>query len=84
MFVRQSHADRDWAALGRDVAVFEDTALVAALAQAGYAIARRDQPCVITSARRDCRAPHGFGDYLRRIEAGVQAGLPAALEQAGC
>lgn len=56
----------------------EDHALVEGLARAGYAIARRDQPCVTTSARRDCRARHGFGDYLRRIELDIQGGMGAA------
>ena len=62
------------------LAAHEDHALVDALARAGYAIARRDQPCVATSARRDCRARHGFGDYLRMIERGIQGGLEPAPE----
>ncbi len=46
----------------------EDVALVNALVAARARIARRPQPLVITSARRDPRARDGFGDYLRRLK----------------
>ncbi|WP_202843364.1 glycosyltransferase [Luteimonas saliphila] len=49
-------------------AAHEDRALVDALARAGFAIARRGSPAVWTSARRDARARHGFGDYLLGME----------------
>ncbi|HEY1706183.1 MAG TPA: glycosyltransferase [Trebonia sp.] len=42
----------------------EDRALVALLTAAGARILRTDGVTVATSARRQCRAPHGFGDYL--------------------
>ena len=59
----------------------EDVALVKALVTAGARIARLPQPMVITSARRDPRARHGFGDYLRRLESVADRGdelVPAA------
>lgn len=46
----------------------EDVALVQALVIAEARIARLAQPTVITSARRDPRAEHGFGDYLRQLD----------------
>ncbi|MGI5255773.1 hypothetical protein [Streptomyces angustmyceticus] len=45
----------------------EDRALVAALEQRDYRILRTDACPVLTSARQDSRAPHGFGAFLRRI-----------------
>lgn len=45
----------------------EDVALVQALVAAQARIARLPQPMVITSARRNTRAEHGFGDYLRQL-----------------
>ena len=42
----------------------EDVALVAALEREGARIAWSAAPRVVTSARRDARARHGFGDYL--------------------
>jgi cellulose synthase/poly-beta-1,6-N-acetylglucosamine synthase-like glycosyltransferase len=47
----------------------EDRALVAALAAAGSRILRTRALTVVTSARRDARAPHGFGDYLAGLDA---------------
>lgn len=47
----------------------EDRALLDALERSGHTIARRAHPAVITSARRDARARHGFGDYLLALEA---------------
>jgi len=59
----------------------EDRGLLDALERAGYAIARRANPAVTTSARRDARARQGFGDYLLAIETAVARaaeGLPGA------
>ncbi|MGY1519616.1 glycosyltransferase [Luteimonas sp. A482] len=47
----------------------EDRALLDALERSGHTVARRANPAVITSARRDPRARHGFGDYLLALEA---------------
>jgi glycosyltransferase involved in cell wall biosynthesis len=47
----------------------EDHALVAALTAAGSRVLRTRTLPVLTSARRDSRAPGGFGDYLARLEA---------------
>lgn len=53
------------------LAAHEDHGLLHALERHGYAIARHAHPAVATSARRDARARHGFGDYLLGIEAAV-------------
>lgn len=53
------------------LAAHEDHGLLHALERHGYAIARHAHPAVTTSARRDARARHGFGDYLLAIEAAV-------------
>jgi glycosyltransferase involved in cell wall biosynthesis len=47
----------------------EDHALVAALAAAGSRVLRTRALPVITSARRESRAPHGFSRYLAQLEA---------------
>jgi glycosyltransferase involved in cell wall biosynthesis len=47
----------------------EDHALVAALAATGSRILRTRALTVVTSARRDARAPPGFGDYLAGLDA---------------
>ena len=47
----------------------EDHALVAALTAAGSRVLRTRALTVVTSARREARAPHGFSDYLARMEA---------------
>ena len=47
----------------------EDHALVAALAAGGSRVLRTRALPVITSARRESRAPHGFSHYLARLEA---------------
>lgn len=47
----------------------EDHALVAALTADGSRILRTGTLPVITSARRDSRAPGGFGDYLAALDA---------------
>ena len=47
----------------------EDHALVAALTAAGGRVLRTRALTVVTSARRDARAPHGFGDYLAGLDA---------------
>jgi glycosyltransferase involved in cell wall biosynthesis len=46
----------------------EDHALVAALAASGGRVLRTGALPVITSARRDPRAPDGFGDYLAGLD----------------
>jgi glycosyltransferase involved in cell wall biosynthesis len=51
------------------LATAEDHALVSALATAGSRVLRTRALPVITSARRDSRAPDGFGGYLRQLEA---------------
>ena len=47
----------------------EDRALISALTATGSRIRRTGGLTVITSARRDSRAPHGFGDYLAGLDA---------------
>jgi glycosyltransferase involved in cell wall biosynthesis len=47
----------------------EDHALVAALTADGGRVLRTRALPVVTSARRDSRAPDGFGHYLRQLEA---------------
>ena len=51
------------------LASHEDRALLEALDRGGFSVARRATPAVVTSARRDARARHGFGDYLLALEA---------------
>lgn len=51
------------------LAAHEDRALLEALDRRGFTVARCAQPAVVTSARRDARARHGFGDYLLALEA---------------
>lgn len=51
------------------LAAHEDRALLEALERSGFRIAKRVTPAVVTSARRDARARHGFGDYLLALEA---------------
>jgi glycosyltransferase involved in cell wall biosynthesis len=46
----------------------EDVALIEAMHGAGMRVARLASPRVMTSARRHARAPHGFSDFLRRLE----------------
>ncbi len=46
----------------------EDVALMRALGHAGARVVARAAPAVITSARRDARAPLGFGQYLQQLE----------------
>jgi glycosyltransferase involved in cell wall biosynthesis len=46
----------------------EDVALVEALHLSGASIAWSAAPRVVTSARREYRAPGGFGETLRRVE----------------
>jgi glycosyltransferase involved in cell wall biosynthesis len=47
----------------------EDHALVAALVAAGSRVLRTRALPVVTSARRDARAPHGFSRYLAELDA---------------
>jgi glycosyltransferase involved in cell wall biosynthesis len=47
----------------------EDHALVAALTAGGSRVLRTRALPVVTSARRESRAPHGFSHYLARMEA---------------
>jgi glycosyltransferase involved in cell wall biosynthesis len=46
----------------------EDVALIQTMHGAGMRVARLASPRVMTSARRHARAPHGFSDFLRRLE----------------
>jgi glycosyltransferase involved in cell wall biosynthesis len=52
-----------------DMPTGEDHALVAALDGAGCRVLRTRALTVITSARREARAPHGFSDYLAGLDA---------------
>ena len=51
-----------------DIATGEDRALVAALTAAGSRVHYTRALPVVTSARRDARAPHGFSDYLADLD----------------
>ncbi len=51
----------------QNIAVDEDVQLVAAFQRIGARIAWSALPRVYTSARLDCRARGGFGDYLRSL-----------------
>lgn len=53
----------------RAVAVGEDNALVTALEQAHYRVVASSDAPVTTSARRDPRAPGGFGHFLIGLDA---------------
>jgi glycosyltransferase involved in cell wall biosynthesis len=46
----------------------EDVALIASVAAAGHRIAWRARPLVLTSARRQARAPDGFSRFLQHLE----------------
>jgi glycosyltransferase involved in cell wall biosynthesis len=48
----------------RPLAADEDVHLVRDLERSGARIVWTHQTCVTTSARRDCRARHGFGEFL--------------------
>ena len=52
----------------RPLASSEDVALVEALQNSGASIAWSAAPRVVTSARRNFRAPLGFGATLQRVE----------------
>jgi glycosyltransferase involved in cell wall biosynthesis len=52
-----------------DLPTAEDRALVAALTASGGRLHRTRGLTVVTSARREARAPHGFSDYLAELEA---------------
>jgi hypothetical protein len=52
-----------------DLTTGEDRALVAALEAAGSRVLRTRALTVVTSARREARAPHGFSDYLAGLDA---------------
>jgi glycosyltransferase involved in cell wall biosynthesis len=56
-----------------DVPTGEDHALVTALTAAGSRVRYTRTVTVTTSARRDARAPHGFGSYLARLDAEADA-----------
>ena len=56
----------------------EDVSLIRRCEQAGMRIARRIEPCVVTSARRDARAREGFGDFLLNLERSVFQGPAGA------
>lgn len=49
------------------LACHEDVQLVRSLERCGASIAWSHSPQVITSARLDCRAEGGFGDYLKSL-----------------
>lgn len=51
----------------------EDVDFVRRAERAGLSIARRAEPCVLTSARRRARAPHGFSQFIAELEAAVLA-----------
>ena len=55
----------------------EDVALVNALLASGASVAWSAQPRVVTSARRDFRAPDGFGATLQRVDAQAAEGNAA-------
>jgi glycosyltransferase involved in cell wall biosynthesis len=57
-----------------DVPTGEDRALVAALDADGGRVLRTRALTVVTSARREARAPHGFGEYLARLDAEADTG----------
>lgn len=50
------------------LATGEDVALVGRMVAAGLAVARRGDPCVLTSARRNARAAHGFSGFLAALD----------------
>lgn len=50
------------------LATGEDVALIQAMHGAGMQVARLASPRVMTSARRHARAPHGFSEFLHRLE----------------
>ncbi len=52
-----------------DVPTAEDRALVAALTANGSRVRRTRALSVVTSARREGRAPHGFSHYLAELDA---------------
>jgi glycosyltransferase involved in cell wall biosynthesis len=52
-----------------DVPTGEDHAFVAALTATGGRVCRTRALTVVTSARRDARAPHGFSGYLAELDA---------------
>jgi glycosyltransferase involved in cell wall biosynthesis len=52
-----------------DVPTAEDRALVAALTANGSPVRRTRALTVVTSARREARAPHGFSHYLTELDA---------------
>ncbi|MBB4862173.1 glycosyltransferase involved in cell wall biosynthesis [Pseudomonas nitritireducens] len=53
----------------RPLPVDEDVHLVRDLERSGAHIVWTHQTCVTTSARRDCRARHGFGEFLDQLAA---------------
>ena len=53
--------------LFRSLTCHEDVQLVRNLERSGASIAWSHTPQVITSARLDCRAEGGFGDYLKSL-----------------
>ena len=52
-----------------DLPTAEDRALVAAVSASGGRVRRTRRLTVVTSARREARAPHGFSGYLAELEA---------------
>ena len=58
-----------------DVPTGEDQAFVAALTAGGSRVCLTRALPVVTSARRDARAPHGFSGYLAELDAEAGAAL---------
>lgn len=65
----------------KPLASSEDVALVEALSGSGASIAWSAAPRVVTSARRQFRAPGGFGEALARVERALapKPGVPGAV-----
>lgn len=57
-----------------DVPTAEDQALVAALAAQGSRVLRTRAIAVVTSARRQARAPHGFSGFLTQLDPALTPG----------
>jgi glycosyltransferase involved in cell wall biosynthesis len=56
-----------------DVPTAEDHALVASMATHGSRVLRTRMVTVVTSARTQARAPHGFSDFLTQLDTALTA-----------
>jgi glycosyltransferase involved in cell wall biosynthesis len=56
-----------------DIPTAEDHALVASLVAGGNRVLRTRAVSVVTSARRQARAPHGFSDFLTELNSALTA-----------